>query len=337
MPLSWSRLSAIETWLDSSGASDDPRLRLEAELALAEGRLEFARQDLEQDPSARVATRLEAAADGFRRIERSSLATDSHLRRAEYGLAQLERVKALEDRTGATPASTGSVQVLPRSRWRPERADTSDMTRASGTWSRLTVHHTNMEGLPAPRPGAGEAQNASYMRRLQRAHQVTNGWADLGYQFVIDADGRLWEGRGLSYVGAHVGRRGGQNNNLENIGISLMGNFENSSPSQAALRTLAATLDDFRRRYRIARSAVYGHREFKNTACPGDVLMSWVSSYRGGSAATIPSNSAPSGTPGAKPRIASLDGSPTTRSGADEADAFELLFGDASASSSVAR
>lgn len=337
MPHSWSRLEVIERWLDSSGASDDPRLRLDAELELAEGRLGFALDDLRADPRARVHSRLDAAAAGFRRVTRSSVASDSHLRRAESGLAEVERARTQGSRSGSTVDSSYRVgQFRARSTWRPEPADTRNMDRASGVWSRLTVHHTNMEGIPAPRAGAGEADNAAYMRRLQRAHQLNNGWADLGYQFVIDADGRLWEGRGLDYVGAHAGRRGGRNNNLENIGISLMGNFEHASPTQAALRTLSSTLDSFRTRYGIARTAVYGHREFKNTACPGDVLMRWVSSYRGGAASTIPSNSASSGTRGTKPRISSLEGSPTIRS-TDEVDPFELLFGDASAGSSTAR
>lgn len=337
MEPSWSRLDAIERWLDTGGTRDDANLRIEAELQLAEGRLDFAESDRLRNPNARVENRVEAAREGLQRTLRSSVTNASQRRRAEAALARAAALdQLLPSRPGPAAADAGPVGALPRSRWRPRTADTSDMARASGRWTALTVHHTNMEHVAAPRPGAGEAANASYMRELQRAHQVHRGWADVGYQFVIDADGRLWEGRSLDWVGAHAGRSGTTNNNEENIGISLMGNFQSRAPSSAALAALTRTLDSFRARFGIARSRVYGHREFRNTACPGDVLMDWVRRYRGGAAAS-PSNRTPRGTRGAKPTISSLDGSPTTRSTSEPSALEALLFGDASAGSSSAR
>lgn len=307
MEPSWSRLDAIERWLDTSGIRADPTQRLEAELQLSEGRLDFAQADRARSASAQVAARVESAIEGFRRVQRSSASNDSQRRRADAGLLRAERIDSVAT---ARPVPAGVPSgALPRSSWRAERADESDMARASGAWKRLTVHHTNMEGVPAPTPGSGDAANAAYLRRVQRAHMTTNSWADIGYQFLIDMDGRLWEGRSLTWVGAHVGRSGAVNNNVDNIGISLTGNFEHVAPSPAALDTLTRTLDSFRGRYGIERGDVYGHREFRNTACPGDVLMDWVSRYRG-SAAANPSRRSSTPTRGAKSRVASLYGFP---------------------------
>jgi hypothetical protein len=324
MEPSWSRLDAIERWLDTAGVRADPTQRLEAELLLAEGRLDFALEDRARNPNAHVAARVDSALDGFRRVQRSSAANDSQRRRADAGLLRAERLDSVAT-ARPLPANVPSG-AIPRSVWRAERADESDMARASGAWRRLTVHHTNMEGVPAPPPGAGEAANAAYLRRVQRAHMTTNNWADIGYEFLIDMDGRLWEGRSLTWIGAHAGRSGTVNNNVDNIGISLFGNFENVAPSQAALDTLAATLDSFRSRYGIGRGSVYGHREFKNTACPGDVLMNWVNRYRG-TAAASPSRSSSSPKSGTKSRVASLYGFPTD----DDA------VGESSAASATAR
>ena len=49
-----------------------------------------------------------------------------------------------------------------------------------------------------------------------------NGWSDIGYNFVIDRWGRVWEGRGLFRVGAHT-----LGHNTGTVGVSFMGNYEN--------------------------------------------------------------------------------------------------------------
>ena len=50
---------------------------------------------------------------------------------------------------------------------------------------------------------------------------VKNGWAGIGYHFVIRKDGTIERGRPLSVVGAHA-----QGDNLHTIGICMAGNFE---------------------------------------------------------------------------------------------------------------
>ncbi len=104
----------------------------------------------------------------------------------------------------------------------------------------------------------------------------TTHYGDIGYHFVIDPYGRLFEGRDLRYQGAHANG----DNNVGNIGICLIGNFEKEKPTQAALDALEREIGALRQKYDIPRSRVYGHRELRATECPGDALMRWVERYR---------------------------------------------------------
>jgi len=158
--------------------------------------------------------------------------------------------------------------VVPRAGWGAESLkDNHDpMERIT----RLTVHHT------AEIAGMGERTDADLMKGIQDFHRNKRGWADIGYHFVIGRDGKVYEGRGLSIQGAHAG--GG--NNKENLGISVIGDFSTAMPTSAAIRTLSRFLRAAQQRYGIGMDQVFGHREFKATACPGDSLFSWVERYR---------------------------------------------------------
>lgn len=332
MSPSWERLDEIERWLQRDGASADPVQRLEAELQLAEGRLDFAQLDRSKNPRASIGQRLTMASEGFQRVLSSSAANSSQRSRARSGL---DRVERFADEPVAVvvsdPKSFKGLPIIARSSWRPTPEDTADMDRASGRWNTLTVHHTAMAGVTEPGPGATESQSAEHLRLLQRAHMNTNGWADIGYQFLIDPEGRIFEGRRMTWVGAHSGRNQstGQNYNIDNIGISLVGNFTARPPTTKALAALERTLDHFRREYGIPMARVRGHREWNATECPGDRLMAWVADYRGYASAPVPasksSRSSSKPKSGAKGKVASLYGFPTS---ADTAGVAEPL-GDA--------
>jgi len=56
------------------------------------------------------------------------------------------------------------------------------------------------------------------------------GWWDIGYNFLIGEDGKVYDGRGWNTVGAHV-----YGYNSRSIGIALIGNFDSRIPNSAAL------------------------------------------------------------------------------------------------------
>jgi hypothetical protein len=182
-------------------------------------------------------------------------------------------VGALGDR----PA-TGGVAILPRSAWRAQPARTREMTAARSGWSRITVHHSALYGDESP--GGSLPDSVAVLRRIQSVHMdrddPNHGWGDIGYHFLIDGSGRVFEGRELSWQGAHA--RGA--NNQENIGICVLGDFSRRAPSPAAMRSLERLLDDLRVRFRIPAARVYTHKELTSTACPGPSLSAWVERYR---------------------------------------------------------
>ncbi len=137
--------------------------------------------------------------------------------------------------------------------------------------TRLTIHH---EGFPEPVLFHDYRTTAERLELIRRSHR-NRGWADIGYHFVVDRAGRVWEGRPLQYQGAHV-----SNNNSNNLGIMVLGNFDRQTPSGAQLDALQIAVRSLRRQYRISTRHIYTHQEFNPTSCPGRELQPRVSSMR---------------------------------------------------------
>lgn len=127
--------------------------------------------------------------------------------------------------------------------------------------SRLTVHHDGIETLLW---SDSVAASRDRLEMIRRGH-LQRGFADIGYHYVIDRAGRVWEGRPVSYQGAHAGG----SNNLNNVGVLVIGNFDQQQPTTAQLRTLSTSLKLLMAHYRVPVSRVYTHQELKPTACPG--------------------------------------------------------------------
>ncbi len=72
------------------------------------------------------------------------------------------------------------------------------------------------------------------MREIQRWH-FERGWATVGYHFVVSPSGRIFHGRPVDRLGAHV-----LGHNLGTVGISLMGHFDLERPA-ARRRGCSAT------------------------------------------------------------------------------------------------
>lgn len=193
----------------------------------------------------------------------------------------------------SAPAPAAVAVDLTRRDWgaRPTAANHDPMRRI---W-RITVHHS-------AEPLSSDAREASIaaVRLIQQIHMGQNGWADIGYHYLIDRAGRVIEGRPLAYQGAHASG----DFNRGNIGICLLGNFAAhpedgdkyaaaQSPTAAQLATLGTLVDDLRRRYQIKVGEVWPHKHFRVTECPGPVLERWVADYRRSSAGLAAGRAAP--------------------------------------------
>ena len=149
--------------------------------------------------------------------------------------------------------------------------------------AKFVIHHT------------GEAVQNKYsfspkalMRAIYYYHTITKSWGDIGYNYVIDSQGNIYEGRagsesGKMIVGAHTAFR-----NIGTVGIALMGNLENNLPTEAQLNMLAFLIADFSRGLQVrplnesefmgkSTPNLLGHRDIAiaghATKCPGKNLI----------------------------------------------------------------
>jgi len=168
--------------------------------------------------------------------------------------------------------------VIARSQWTNQGLIKSRLTANGqdgkmGQINRITVHHDALES------GSIRTQSDA----IRRVNTIRNGhisrkpepFADIGYHFVIDPQGRIWEARSLYYQGAHVK---GQNEN--NVGIVVMGNFDYQRPNAAAIKSLDAFVAQLMHKYNIPVSRVKTHQEMAATECPGRNLQRYMVSSR---------------------------------------------------------
>ena len=118
----------------------------------------------------------------------------------------------------------------------------------------VVVHHSALEYYHGP-------------QAIQRLHMRQRGWADIGYHFLIDGLGQLYEGRLLNIRGAHTGGF-----NTGSVGVCLLGNFDVVEPAAVQLETLRRLAGHLRDEYAMTHLA--GHRDFqpRETSCPGASL-----------------------------------------------------------------
>ncbi|CAL9560150.1 hypothetical protein SUDANB176_04627 [Streptomyces sp. enrichment culture] len=166
-----------------------------------------------------------------------------------------------------------------------------DGTPSYGTEIKAAVvHHTGVDADNS----VSCADSAARLRTIQQAH-FQQGYYDIGYNFVVDRCGQIFEGRSggmdLPVVGAHdVGF------NTDTVGISYIGNFESAQPSRAAMDSIARVVawkfgmygidptgkvtltsgvdagvsgNKIDKGESVTLPRVFGHRDTNNTACPG--------------------------------------------------------------------
>ena len=148
------------------------------------------------------------------------------------------------------------------------------LTRNARPYDRMTVHHSAEHSSDLGRQSSWEV--ADILRRIQSFQMRERGFGDIGYHFLIDPQGRIWQGRTMDWQGAHSDG----DNNIANIGICLLGNYDVERPSRKALLSLEELVGALRQRHRIPRSRLFGHDHWKATECPGTHLNSWLEAYK---------------------------------------------------------
>ena len=135
-----------------------------------------------------------------------------------------------------------------------------------GKTDMIVIHHT---GNPNDDDLSAEEIHQSHL---------ANGWAGIGYHFVIRKDGTIELGRPIDSVGSHA-----YGENYHTIGIHICGNFEQAEPTTEQIEAAAQLIAKLCNDYNIIPTYenVVGHRDLMATACPGENLYNEMSTIRG--------------------------------------------------------
>jgi len=123
-------------------------------------------------------------------------------------------------------------------------------------------------------------------RNIEAIH-LANGWAGIGYNFAVDLDGTVYEGRGWDGVGSQCPGR-----NRDGVGVYVAVGGD-QVPTQAALRSVRALRDELVSLRGGAGVREMGHKDGVATSCPGTFLYRWVHGgmpLTGGGGMTAPIN-----------------------------------------------
>ncbi|HKJ11177.1 MAG TPA: cell wall-binding repeat-containing protein [Ornithinimicrobium sp.] len=154
----------------------------------------------------------------------------------------------------------------------------------------VTIHHT------AGTNNYTRSQVPAIIRGIYRYHAVTRDWGDVGYNLFVDKFGRAWEGRrGGPETALRAAHAAGMNRTT--AGISLIGNYSNTSVPRAAFDGLAQLASWKLLNHDVSRTGsflhtnehegwtrrlntIHGHRDVNGTTCPGSRFYSRMSEFR---------------------------------------------------------
>ncbi|MBT2368830.1 peptidoglycan recognition protein [Streptomyces sp. ISL-10] len=186
--------------------------------------------------------------------------------------------------------------IVSRKAWRANEGMVRERATYTGAVSAVFVHHTgHLNGYDC-------ADVPRMLRAMQEDHIESEGWDDIGYNFVVDRCGTIYEGRaggtGRPVLGAHT-----KGFNADSIGIAALGTFGPGTTVPPALESgivkvaawklrveadphgtvrLISTNDESK--YKKGEAAelhvISGHRDSFRTDCPGEVLYERLPAIR---------------------------------------------------------
>jgi N-acetylmuramoyl-L-alanine amidase-like protein/flagellar hook capping protein FlgD len=185
-----------------------------------------------------------------------------------------------------TLSEAGSPAIVTRAAWAANEEEVRAKPSFAPTIKVAVVHHT------AGTNSYTRAQAAAIVRGIEDFHVRGNGWNDIGYNFLVDRFGTVYEGRAggieRNVVGAHA-----EGFNTGTVGVALIGNFTKATPPKAMrdalVKLLAWRLDvahldprstavvtsggnaKFRAGRLVTLRAISGHRDTGPSECPGAI------------------------------------------------------------------
>ena len=171
-----------------------------------------------------------------------------------FGQITEEAVKAFQKANGLTPDG-----IVGEKTWAILFKNETTLKVSRRNITKIIVHCT---ATPEGRPHTVSDIRAWHTAPKPRG----NGWADIGYHYVIGLNGERWNGRDVNLVGAHC-----EGQNANSIGVVYVGGVDKKMQTKDT-RTdkqkaaLVKLLKELRRIYPKAK--IYGHRDFSSKPCP---------------------------------------------------------------------
>ena len=255
-----------------AGEADEVQLALRGARGMRALRLSFVNTTGTATRSARLRTRLRGVATGAVSAVRGLLGA------------------------GSAQADTSEPPIVTREQWAsdkcPPRADP-----VYGEVQMAFIHHTVSANEYGPE------DSAAMVRGICRYHRNGNGWNDIGYNFLVDRYGTIFEGRAGGIAEAVVGAQA-QGYNSTSTGIASIGTFSSGGQTPAGLNAIARVLSwklalhgvpplgkvqvvsqgGTTNRYPAGARPLFerisGHRDGNGTACPGSGLYAQLPQLR---------------------------------------------------------
>jgi SpoIID/LytB domain protein len=222
----------------------------------------------------------------------------SNARPQDLSLTLVDASTSTASATNSSSTPSGSIDVTPaatvdkpaiilRSAWGAAAADSCDDPRYGSTTRGAVIHHT------AGSNSYTKSESAGIVKATQAYHMQGRDWCDIGYNFLVDKYGQIFEGRaGGIDKPVRAAHSGNDAVNQETMGVSMMGTFSSTEPS-AAMKTAVVNLVSWRfAQYNLPAKGTYslggktlnriaGHRNVVSTECPGAKAYAWLSASGG--------------------------------------------------------
>ncbi|NUL45207.1 SpoIID/LytB domain-containing protein [Cellulosimicrobium funkei] len=197
-----------------------------------------------------------------------------------------------------TSADAIKPRIITRAQWGADESKVKDWGTPSTDLQAMYVHHT------AGSNNYTESGAYAQIRGIFQYHAVSLNWGDIGYQFLVDKYGNIFQGRRGSIEKPVQGAQAG-GFNTDTIGISAMGNYDVASAPAPMVRAIEKVLAWQAYRYgvdptstvtltqrgnassarwsdghRVSVPTILGHKVTNTTACPGRYLDAQLPTIR---------------------------------------------------------
>jgi hypothetical protein len=210
----------------------------------------------------------------------------------------------------------GAPPIVTREEWGAAACGQPRFPATYGTVQAAFVHHTVNANDYGPQ------DSAAIVRAICRYHRVTKRWRDIGYNFLVDRFGTIFEGREGGIDQAVIGAQA-QGYNSVSTGVANIGTFTDVPQSADAMHAMAELLawkltlhgapvegqvtvlsrGGDSNRYLAGTPVTFerisGHRDADSTTCPGDALFAQLPELRRLAAEIAPELPPPEAAPGA--------------------------------------